>query len=479
MTDIDALIGKGKNQQTMDTVAIDLAAPYAAADAACTHALVEVLRPKLERDDNAPAVDPLWGTTNPPALRDVFEQLELPLIPVIAAMERAGVLLDSGALAQMSREMGELLAGLEDEIYALADGYGKFNINSPKQLNDVLFGKLGLSAEGVRKTTHGFSTAADVLDNMRGDHPIIGKILDYRELTKLKGTYVDALPALVNPRTGRVHTSYNQTGASTGRLSSSNPNLQNIPIRTETGREVRRAFIAPPGMKLLAVDYSQVELRIMAHVSQEPTLLEAFEQGQDIHAATAAIVNNIPIDQVTRSQRSFAKRVNFGLLYGMGAFRLARDSELTLAQANEFIKTYFDRLPRVQLYMEQAKQIAKDTGYLTTLFGRRRTFPGLVQGNFNARQQAEREAINMPIQGTAADIIKKAMIDLHPLLDDLGACMILQVHDELVLEVPEDRVQEAAEVVVRVMEGACKLDAPLKANAQAGRNWRDVEPVAM
>ncbi len=477
MTDIDALIGKGKNQQTMDTVAIDLAAPYAAADAACTHALVEVLRPKLERDENAPAVDPLWGTTNPPTLRDVFEQLELPLIPVIAAMERAGVLLDTDALAQMSLEMGELLAGLEDEIYAFADGYGKFNINSPKQLNDVLFGKLGLSAEGVRKTTHGFSTAADVLDNLRGDHPIIGKILDYRELTKLKGTYVDALPALVNPRTGRVHTSYNQTGASTGRLSSSNPNLQNIPIRTETGREVRRAFIAPPGMKLLAVDYSQVELRIMAHVSQEPTLLEAFEQGQDIHAATAAIVNNIPIDQVTRSQRSFAKRVNFGLLYGMGAFRLARDSELTLAQANEFIKTYFDRLPRVQLYMEQAKQIAKDTGYLTTLFGRRRSFS--FQGNFNVRQQAEREAINMPIQGTAADIIKKAMIDLHPLLDDLGACMILQVHDELVLEVPEDRVQEAAEVVVRVMEGACKLDAPLKANAQAGRNWRDVETITV
>ncbi len=466
MTEISDLIGTGKNQQTMDTVAIDLAAPYAAADAACTHALVEALRPKLERDPNAPEIDPLWGTHNPPALRDVFEQLELPLIPVIAAMERAGVLLDTGALAQMSLEMGELLAGLEDEIYALADGYGKFNINSPKQLNDVLFGKLGLSAEGVRKTTHGFSTAADVLENMRGDHPIIGKILDYRELTKLKGTYVDALPALVNPRTGRVHTSYNQTGASTGRLSSSNPNLQNIPIRTETGREVRRAFIAPPGMKLLAVDYSQVELRIMAHVSGEPTLLEAFAEGQDIHAATAAIVNNIPIDQVTRSQRSFAKRVNFGLLYGMGAFRLARDSDLTLAQANEFIKTYFDRLPRVQLYMENAKQIAKDTGYLTTLFGRRRTF--VFQGNFNARQQAEREAINMPIQGTAADIIKKAMIDLHPLLADLDASMILQVHDELVLEVPEDRVQEAAEVVVRVMEGACKLDAPLKANAQAG-----------
>ena len=477
MTEINELIGKGKNQITMDQVGIELAAPYAAADAACTYALVEKLRPKLLREANAPAVDPLWGTENPPAPLDVFEQIEMPLIPVIAAIEQAGVLIDMAALKQMSFELGEVMAQLEEQTYELSGGYGKFNINSPKQLNDVLFGKLGLSAEGVRKTTHGFSTAADVLDNMRGDHPIIGKILDYRELSKLKGTYVDALPALINPRTGRVHTNYNQAGAATGRLSSSNPNLQNIPIRTEIGREVRRAFIAPAGMKLLAVDYSQVELRVMAHVSKEPTLLTAFEQGQDIHATTAAIVNGIALEAVTKEQRIFAKRVNFGLLYGMGAFRLARDSDLTLAQANEFIKTYFERLPNVNVYLDTAKQLAYDMGYLTTLFGRRRTFPGLHEANRNVRATAEREAINMPIQGTAADIIKKAMNELYPKLAALGARMILQVHDELVLEVPEDRVAETAHVVVETMEGACRLDAPLRANAAAGDNWRDVEDV--
>ncbi len=477
MTPIEALIGTGKNQITMDQVRIDYAAPYAAADAALTYALVEKLRPKLLADAKTPAVDPLWRTENPPAPIEVLEKIEMPLVPVIASMEQAGVLIDRDALKVMSLKLGEMLAQLEDDIYGLADGYGKFNINSPKQLNDVLFGKLGLSAAGVRKTTHGVSTAADVLENMRGDHPIVEKILDYRELSKLKGTYVDALPALINPRTGRVHTSYNQAGSANGRLSSTNPNLQNIPIRTETGREVRRAFIAPPGMCLLSVDYSQVELRIMAHVSKERTLLEAFEQGLDIHAATAAIVYNVPLASVTKEQRIFAKRVNFGLLYGMGAFRLARDSDLTHAQATHFIEDYFARLPRVKVYLDTAKQLAYDMGYLTTLFGRRRSFPGLHAGSHNVRQQAEREAINMPIQGTAADIIKKAMVELHPQLENLNARMILQVHDELVLEVPEARVQDAAKLVVDVMEDACVLDAPLRANAAAGTNWRDVETV--
>lgn len=477
MTEISDLIGTGKNQTTMDAVKIEYAAPYAAADAACTYALVDAVRPKLLRGERTPAVDPLWGTENPPVPIDVLEKVEMPLLPVIVQMQQTGVLLDKQALASMGLLLGEQLAQLEEQIYELSGGYGKFNINSPKQLNDVLFGKLGLSPQGVRKTAHGFSTAADVLDNMRDEHPIVEKILEYRELAKLKGTYVDALPNLINPHTGRVHTTYNQAGSATGRLSSTNPNLQNIPIRTETGREVRRAFIAPPGMCLLAVDYSQIELRIMAHVSKEPTLLSAFEQEQDIHAATAAIVHNIPIDQVTKQQRGFAKRVNFGLLYGMGAFRLARDSDLTLAQANDFIKTYFDRLPRVQEYLDHAKQLAYDMGYLTTLFGRRRSFPGLHEANRNVRMQAEREAINMPIQGTAADIFKQAMISVAPELPRLNARLILQVHDELVLEVPEDRVQEAAQVVVRVMEGVAQLDAPLRANAASGTNWRDVEDV--
>lgn len=478
MTSIDTLIGKGKNQTTMDAVAIESAAPYAAADAACTLRLVAPLLADLDALPT-PAVDALWGTENPPTPRDVLNRLEMPLIPVLASMQQAGILLDVPALQEMSIRLGGMIAGLETEIYDLTGGYGPFNINSPKQLNDVLFGKLGLSPAGVRKTTHGFSTAADVLEEMRGEHPIIDKILEYRELAKLKGTYVDALPALINPATGRVHTSYNQAGAGTGRLSSSSPNLQNIPIRSEIGREVRRAFIAPAGRVLLSVDYSQVELRIMAHVSRDAALLDAFAHGQDIHAATAALIHNVPLDQVTKTMRIFAKRVNFGILYGMGAFRLARDSALTLQQAREFIDTYFARLPGVKAYLDRAKALATDPGYLTTLFGRRRSFPGMTQANHNARTAAEREAINMPIQGTAADIMKKAMIEVCAALQGspLSARMLLQVHDELVLEVPEDRAEEAAALVVRIMQETAELRAPLRANASVGVNWRDVQPL--
>ena len=482
MTEITELIGTGKAQKTMDVVEIDRAAPYAAADAAMTYQLVGALQPLLARTPGSPAVDPLWDTPNPPTPDEALAAIEMPLVPVITAMERAGVLLDVPFLASMNVRLTQLLQDCEQEVYALSGGYGAFNINSPKQLNDVLFGKLGLKAEGVRKTSHGFSTAADVLDQMRDEHPIVEKILQYRELSKLKGTYVDALPALINPKTGRVHTSFNQAGSSTGRLSSSNPNLQNIPIRTEIGRDVRGAFVPPSGMTLLSVDYSQVELRIMAHVSREPALLEAFHQGQDIHSATAALVRGIPVEQVTKEQRSFAKRVNFGLLYGMGAFRLARDSNLTLAEADAFIKAYFDRLPNVREYLDKAKRLASSDGYLTTLFGHRRFFPALQgTGNRVLRQQAEREAINMPIQGTAADIIKKAMIDLHTLIPARGlrARMLLQVHDELVFEVPHDEVAETAALVIQTMEGAADLLAPLKANAQAGANWRDMNPVRL
>ncbi|MBE2183343.1 MAG: DNA polymerase I [Anaerolineae bacterium] len=465
----------------MDQVPIERAAPYAAADAVCTYLLV----PELEAELNAiaadtPAVDPLWGTGNPPTILNVFSDIEMPLLPVIISMEQAGVMMDLPFLQEMSVRLHALCAELEQEIYALSGGYGAFNINSPKQLNDVLFGKLGLRAEGVRKTTHGFSTAADVLDSMRGEHPIIEKILHYRELTKLKGTYVDALPHLINPKTGRVHTSYSQIGAATGRMSSSNPNLQNIPIRTEIGREVRGAIISQPGWKLLSVDYSQVELRIMAHITQDANLLEAFRQGQDIHAATAALVHRIPIEQVTKSQRIFAKRVNFGLLYGMGAHRLARDSDLTYAEATRFIDEYFAKMPRVKDYLDNAKRLASTTGVLTTLYGRRRNFPALMAtGNRALRQSAEREAINMPIQGTAADIIKLAMIHLHRELNQrqLPTRILLQVHDELVLETPEDQVEEAAALVTQVMEHAADLRAPLKANAAYGDNWRDMTDI--
>ncbi|MBZ0277653.1 MAG: DNA polymerase I [Anaerolineae bacterium] len=471
MTEISSLIGTGKKQVTMDTVPLEQAGPYAAADAAVTHQLVALLRPQLAET----------------GMIELYESLELPFIPVIAAVEQTGVTLDTAHLAAMSANLDHQLRALEQQIYEMS-GVPGFNINSPKQLNEILFDKLNLSRAGIRKTTHGQSTAADVLESLRDEHPVIAEILNYRELTKLKGTYVDALPALINPRTGRVHTSYNQTGTSTGRLSSSNPNLQNIPIRTEVGREVRRAFIAPPGSLLLGVDYSQIELRVLAHYSRDETLMAAFAQNRDIHAATAAAVYGIPLEEVTYEQRSFAKRVNFGLIYGMGAFRLARDSDLTLAQAEKFIDTYFARLPGVRRYLDETKQQAREPEGLTTLFGRRRVFNVLREtSNKQLIQAEERVAINMPIQGTAADIMKRAMIDVHHELRrrGLAAKIILQVHDELVLEVPEAEVPAARDLVVEVMEGVriptpdgpIALVVPLRANAEIGPNWRDMEEV--
>lgn len=463
MQEISTLIGTGKKQITMAEVPVERAAPYAAADAGMTYQLVPVVRKRLEEAK----------------LTTLFETLEMPLVPVIIAMERAGVALDVDSLRQMSVELEKQLKTIEADIYEKVGM--EFNINSPKQLNDVLFNKLGLSAEGLRKTSHGFTTNVNTLESLVDKHPAISRIMEHREVSKLKSTYVDALPALINPQTGRVHTSYHQTGAITGRLSSSNPNLQNIPIRTEARREVRAAFIAPAGSRLLSVDYSQIELRVMAHISEDDALLDAFRQGQDIHKATAALVYGVPLESVTYEQRSFAKRVNFGLIYGMGAFRLARDSNLTLAEAQDFIKTYFERLPGVKRYMDETKRKASEEGYLYTLFGRRGNFMALTRGNtnFNTRQALERAAINMPIQGTAADIMKKAMIDMFHALKQHNsrARMILQVHDELVLEVPEDEVQSVRDLVVNVMENAYSLKAPLKANAQVGVNWRNMEAI--
>ncbi|MBN2471133.1 MAG: DNA polymerase I [Anaerolineae bacterium] len=468
MTEIDTLIGSGKNEITMDRVPVERAAPYAAADAALTYRLVEELRPELEEKK----------------VLALYADLEMPLIPILADMEMAGIALDKTFLAEMSETLAARLEALEADIHENSGGYGPFNINSPKQLNDVLFGKLQLPAEGIRKTTHGFSTSADVLEDLRDKHPIIELILEHRELTKLKGTYVDALPALVNPDTGRVHTSFNQTGTVTGRISSDNPNLQNIPVRTELGRQIRKAFTAPEGRALLAVDYSQVELRVLAHISQDPTLLDAFRQGQDIHRTTAAAVHGIPFEEVTYDQRRFAKSVNFGLLYGMGAFRLARDSDLTLGQAESFIKAYFERFPRVRAYLDETKVLAAEQGYLETLMGRRRYFPELQHSSSTrtgalARQRAERQAINMPIQGTAADIMKLAMIQVHDRLraTDHDARLLLQVHDELVLEVAEDDLHPVAELVSTTMEQAFTLDAPLKADTRWGHNWLEMNPL--
>jgi len=468
MQDITDLIGKGKNQRTFDTVPVGTAAVYAAEDAAITYRLVEPTRRGLERYE---------------AAERIFQELEMPLVPVIATMEQNGVLIDSDYLGELSQRLETQLDRIQAEIYANSGGYGEFNINSPKQLNEVLFGQLDLPTRGIRKTTHGYSTAAAILERLLEDtgHPILQKIMEHRELSKLRGTYVDALPQLVNPETGRIHTSFNQTGTTTGRLSSSNPNLQNIPIRTEIGREVRRAFITPPGTSLLAVDYSQVELRIMAHMADEPYLKESFAAGRDIHAATAALVNDVSLDEVTKGQRVMAKRVNFGLLYGMGAHRLMRESELTYAESEAFIETYFERLPRVKAYIDDTKRKLFEDGYVETLLGRRRYFGEVRTMSRRDRNRAEREAVNMPVQGSSADIMKQAMINIHQQLQerDLRGRMTLQVHDEVVLEVPDDELEATAALVVNTMQDAYQISVPLKANAQYGPNWRDMQPVPL
>jgi DNA polymerase-1 len=465
MTPIVQLIGRGAKQITMAQVPIAQAAPYAAADVDMPLRLMEQLEPELKDEK-------LWS---------LFADVEIPLIPVLSQMEQAGVALDTGFLRQMSEELAGRLETLVGEIYELV-GHS-FNINSTQQLSKVLFEELELPTEGLRKTKSGhYSTAAAVLDSLKGTHKVIDLILEHRENIKLKSTYVDALPNMVNSVTGRIHTSFNQAGAITGRIASSNPNLQNIPIRTETGRQVRRAFVAQPGWLFLAADYSQVELRVLAHICQDPALLDAFRRGQDIHATTAAAVYNIPLDQVSSDQRRFAKSVNFGLLYGMSAFRLARESDLTLGEAEQFVAGYFDSFPRVRDYLQDTIQQARERGWVETVLGRRRRFPMLMgtsrdRTSILARQRAEREAVNFPIQGTAADIIKIAMLQLHQALvrRDHRARMILQVHDELVLEVPEDELDTVRELVVLVMQNAFDLRAALQVDTKAGYNWLEME----
>ncbi len=467
MTPIDELIGRGKKQITMEQVAIQAAAPYAAADADMP------LRLRAQQEGELRAKN-LWP---------LFEQVEMPLVTVLMDMELAGVLLDVPFLRQMGASLDKQLHKLERAIVDLAGS--DFNINSPQQLAEVLFGKLRLKAPSGRKTATGrVSVAQDVLDSMAGQHPIIEQILEQRQLSKLKSTYVDALPALANPQTGRIHTSYNQVGTVTGRISSSEPNLQNIPIRTELGRQVRRAVIAAPGHVLVAADYSQVELRILAHISGDPGLKEAFARGEDIHASTAAAIFSVPLAQVTSEYRRIAKSINFGLAYGQGAFGLAQTTGLPQSEAQKFIDAYFKRFARVRDYIEETKRKAAAEGYVETLLGRRRYF-GILQSRDNdqrtqiARRAAEREAINMPIQGTAADIIKVAMINLHHRLaaQDAGlkAKMILQVHDELVLEAPEDKAEKVMAIVREEMENACRLDVPLRVDAKAGKNWDETK----
>lgn len=458
MTHIEELIGKGKNQISMAEVPIAQAAPYAAADAESVLRLKPILQEKLQQVNG----------------QQLFHDIEMPLIPVLARMEQAGIALDVPFFRQMAAELQDGLADLEKKVID-AVGYS-FNLNSTQQLSKVLFETLKLAPPDRSRTTASghLSTSADVLIELSGKHPVVDWILEYRELAKLKSTYVEALPASINPKTGRVHTSFSQTGSVTGRLASSEPNLQNIPIRTDLGRRVRNGFIAGPGNVLLSVDYSQIELRVVAAMSGDEAMIAAFQAGQDIHAATASAILGIPLEQVTKDQRRRAKAINFGLIYGMSAFGLSRSTDLTLAEAENFVKAYFRQFPAVKSYLDSIRRLTATQGYVETLLGRRRYFPNLRNPqNQNQRNREEREAINAPIQGTAADIIKLAMILLPPALERarLPARLLLQVHDELVLEVPEPALVDTARVVQKTMEDAYPLSVPLVTEARWGKNW--------
>jgi len=464
MTDIDELIGRGKNQVSFAEVPIDVAAPYGAADADMTLRLVPPLQHELEEKGLTKLLD-----------------LEMELLPVISDMERAGVRIDVDFFRRMSQDLAAALLKCEQTIYEIAGE--PFNINSTQQLSDILFKKLQLPREGLKKIASGhYSTAADVLEGLKAADTtgIIDAIIEYRELGKLKGTYVDALPQMINPDTGRIHTSFSQTGAITGRLASSSPNLQNIPIRSEVGQLIRRGFVTEPGWTFLSADYSQVELRILAHISQDETLLRAFREDQDIHTATAAAIYGIPVESVTKNQRRFAKTINFGLIYGMGPFRLARETGLTLGEAENYVKKYFGQFPGIERYLDATRQQARVDGYVETLFGRRRYFPvfktSMGSANRQATQRADREAVNHPIQGTAADIIKVAMIRLHAELQArYRARLLLQVHDELLLEVPLEELEAVRDLVVETMSNAFTLDVPLKVEAETGANWLELK----
>ncbi len=465
MTHIQDLIGTGRAQRSMAEVTIDEVAPYAAADAEITLRLQPLLEDELRCFPKLPAL---------------FSEVEMPLVPVLAEMEMAGVALDLPFFVAFSRELAERMHAIEQQVYAIAGQ--TFNLNSPQQLSEVLFHVLRLNPpDRSRKTASGhYSTAAGVLEAMSGQHPIVDLVLEYRELSKLKSTYVDALPAQIHPQTGRVHTSFSQTAVVTGRLSSSNPNLQNIPTRTELGRRVRRGFIAAPGNVLLSLDYSQIELRVVACMAGDEAMLNAFRAGQDIHAATAAAIYGVPLEAVTKEQRRHAKAINFGLIYGMSAYGLTRSTDLTLAESEEFVRAYFRQFPAVKRYLDGLRQQAREQGYVETLLGRRRYFPTLKSPlNQAARNREEREAINAPIQGTAADIMKIAMIRIPPALQKAGlhAQMLLQVHDELVLECPRQEFKETALLVSDIMQHAYSLPVPLTTEARWGFNWDELQAV--
>ena len=458
MTPITDLIGSGSKKINMSQVEIEKAADFSCTDADMTGHLNEILTKDLQGQG-------LW---------QLYDETEMPLVPVLFTMEENGIAIDTNILAVMSRDLGEQITMLEGEIYSRAGQ--KFNINSPQQLGMILADKMHFDA--VRKKSGGYSTAADILESLRSDdNPIIGYILDYRQLTKLKSTYIDALPALVNPKTKRIHTSFNQTRTTTGRLSSSDPNLQNIPIKDEQGRRIREAFIAPAGALLMGVDYSQIDLRALAHLSQDENLLDAFRHDEDIHTATAVQLYGVTFAQVTAAMRRLAKTVNFGVIYGMSGYGLEQATELSRADAGKFITAYFEKYPGVRKYLELTKEQARKTGYVQTILGRKRPIQDINASNRQVREAAERMAINMPVQGTSADIIKKAMVNLHHEMQQrkLKSKMLLQVHDELVFEVPEAEMAEMRQLVPEMMVNAIQLSIPLKVDVKTGRNWGEME----
>ena len=454
-THFEAIAGKGAKQLTFNQIDLEQAGPYAAEDADITLRLHQTLWPRLEAE---------------PSLKALFETVELPLLPVLSRIERNGALVSRDLLAQQSAELGARMGELQRQAYELAGE--EFNLSSPKQLGRILFEKLELPV--IKKTPKGApSTNEEVLQELALDYPLPKLLMEYRGLSKLKSTYTDKLPEMISPATGRIHTSYHQAVTATGRLSSSDPNLQNIPIRTEEGRRVRQAFIAGPGNKIVAADYSQIELRIMAHLSGDKGLLDAFSHGLDVHKATAAEVFGVDLEQVSGEQRRRAKAINFGLIYGMSAFGLAKQLHVGRNEAQQYIDTYFARYPGVLRYMENTRAQAADEGFVETLFGRRLYLPEINASNGMRRQAAERTAINAPMQGTAADIIKKAMVNVDGWLAESGldARMIMQVHDELVFEVAEADLEALTHGVVERMATAAKLGVPLIADIGVGDNW--------
>jgi DNA polymerase-1 len=459
ITAIQELIGTGRNQINMAEVPLDRIYRYGCQDSDVTFRLARVLGAKLEEK----------------GLMDLFEKIEMPLVDVLAEMEVAGVAIDQKLLAGLSEEMDKTLKELTLRIHREAGV--EFNINSPKQLAEILFEKLALRV--VKKTKTGASTDVEVLKELSEIHPLPKEILRFRELSKLKSTYVDALPLLVNPKTHRVHTSFNQTVTATGRLSSSDPNLQNIPVRTEEGRKIRRAFVAGSKERcLISADYSQIELRVLAHLSEDEHLVRAFREGADIHRYTASLIFNVPADEVIESMRDSAKTVNFGILYGMGAFSLAKSLGITHEAARDFIKQYFDRYPRVKRYLDETLAKARTDGFVTTYFKRRRYIPEIRSGDPRVRSFAERTAINMPIQGTASDIIKIAMRRIHAKLGPKSpVAMILQVHDELLFETPVKSLEEVTAMVTAEMQDAVTFKVPLKVSVKAGSNWLDMKEI--